>query len=75
MTIIVFFDIKGIVRHEYIRKRQAVNQKYIEVLKRLREAVRRKKPEKWRTGPWALLHDNAPSHTAHSVQWQNTASL
>jgi hypothetical protein len=74
--LIVFFDIEGIVHHEYVPKGQTVNQKYsTEVPKRLRDAVRRKRPEKWRTGSWALHHDNAPSHTAHSVQWQNTASL
>jgi transposase len=40
---------------------------YVEVLKRLREAVRRKRAEKWRNG-WLLHHDNAPSHTSLLVQ-------
>ena len=41
---------------------------YVEVLLRLRESVRRKRPEKWRDGDWILHHDNAPAHTWHLVQ-------
>ena len=40
----------------------------MEVLRRLRESVRRKRPEKWRDGDWILHHDNAPAHTSHLVQ-------
>jgi len=40
----------------------------VEVLRRLRESVRRKRPEKWRYGDWILHHDNAPAHTSHLVQ-------
>jgi len=40
----------------------------VEVLRRLRESVRRKRPEKWRIGDWVLHHDNAPAHTSHLVQ-------
>jgi len=36
-------------------------------LRRLRENVRRKHPELWRSGDWFLHHDNAPTHTALSV--------
>ena len=39
----------------------------MEVLRRLRESVRRKRPEKW-DGDWILHHDNAPAHTSHLVQ-------
>jgi len=35
---------------------------YIDVLRRLREAVRRKRPPKLRTISWFLLLDNAPAH-------------
>ena len=35
---------------------------YTDILLCLREAVRRKGPEKWKTNSWFLLHDNAPSH-------------
>jgi hypothetical protein len=32
------------------------------ILQCLRDAVRRKCPEKWRTYGWYLLHDSAPAH-------------
>ena len=41
---------KGLINKEF----------YLEVLRRLRESVRRKRPEKWR--------DGAPAHTSHLVQ-------
>ena len=34
----------------------------IDVFRRLRDAVRRKRPKKWRTNNWFFLHDNAPAH-------------
>jgi len=41
---------------------------YVEILRRLHEPVRRKRPEKWRDGDWILHHANAPTHTSHLVQ-------
>jgi transposase len=40
----------------------------LEVLKRLREKVRRKRPELFANNSWILHHDNAPAHTALSVR-------
>jgi len=40
----------------------------LKVLKRLRDSVRKRRPEVWRSGNWFLHHDNAPAHTALSVQ-------
>jgi len=63
-----FFDVRGIMHWEFISPGQTVNQEfYLEVLRRLRENVRRKHPELWRLGDWFLRHDNAPAHTALSV--------
>ena len=65
--LICFFDIKGLVHFEFVSQGQTVNQQfYLEVLKRLRDAVRRKRPELWRSDEW-LVHHNAPAHTALSV--------
>lgn len=65
----LFFDTQGLVHCEYAPPGQTVNkQYYLEVLKRLRDAVRRKRPEKWRSGKWFLHHDNAPAHTAAIIQ-------
>ena len=60
-----FFDASGVVHHEYLPEGSTVNQTYyIEVLKRLRDAIRRKRPELWRSGDWFFHHDNAPAHSA-----------
>jgi histone-lysine N-methyltransferase SETMAR len=61
--LIVFFDIRGIVHHEFVPEGQTMNTEfYYNVLRHLREDIRRKRPELWFN--W-LLHDhNAPSHRA-----------
>jgi hypothetical protein len=41
---------------------------YCDVLRRLRENVRRRCPELWREQTWLLHHDNAPSHTSVLTQ-------
>jgi len=35
---------------------------YLKVMKCLREAVRRERPEVWTNKTWMLHHDNAPAH-------------
>ena len=34
----------------------------VDILRRPRDAVRRKRPEKWRSNSWLILHANAPAH-------------
>jgi len=41
---------------------------YIDILRRLRDAVIRKRPQKLRTNIWFLLHDNAPTHRSVLVR-------
>jgi len=63
--LICFFDQKGIVHKEFFPPGQTVNAAfYVEVLKRLRENVRRKQPDLWQNNTWLLHHDNAPAHAA-----------
>ena len=38
------------------------------VLKRLRERVRRTRPELWRSGEWLIHHDKSPAHTAFRIR-------
>ena len=46
--LICFFDTQGIVHREFVLRGQIVNQEfYLGVLKRLRERVRRTRPELW----------------------------
>jgi len=66
---LAFFDSEDIVHHEYTTNRQTIKKEfYVEVLRRLRESVHRKRPEKWRDGNWILHHNDAPAHTSHLVQ-------
>ena len=67
--LICFFDIDGIIHKEFVPPGKTVNAKfYCDILRRLREDMRRKRPGKWRTNNWVLHHDNAPAHTALAVQ-------
>jgi hypothetical protein len=67
--LIVFFDIQGIVHKEFVPPGQTINGKfYCEVLKQLREGVRRKHPDKWKNDNWFHHHDYAPAHTSLIVR-------
>ena len=60
-----FFDIQCIVHKEFVPPGQTVNGKfYCEILKLLREGIRRKRPDMWKKNNWFLHHDNAPAHTS-----------
>ena len=64
----VFFDYRGVVHHEYLPYGSTVTKEYYTgVLKRLRDAVRRKRRELWKDKSWVLHHDNAPAHTSLMV--------
>jgi len=65
VMLIVFFYWKGIVHYQFVSRGGTVNKEfYLNVLKRLREAVRRKRPEAWTNNTWMLHHDNAPAHAS-----------
>nr|APL98296.1 truncated putative DD34D transposase [Bactrocera tryoni] len=65
VMLIVFFDIRGVVHYEYVPTGQTVNKEYyLGVMRRLRDAIRRKRPSLWANNSWILHHDNAPSHKA-----------
>jgi hypothetical protein len=67
--LIDFFDIRGMVHHEFVPQGQTINAEfYVEVSKRLRERMRRVRPELWAEKNWILHHDNAPSHSALTVR-------
>jgi len=61
----VFFDRQGAVHYEFVPRDQTANKEfYVAVLKRLKEAVRRKKPQLWTNQSWVLHHDNIPAHSS-----------
>jgi hypothetical protein len=65
IKVMCFFDWQGIVRHEFVQRSQMVDkQLYQEVLTRLSDAVRRKRPDLWENQSWMLHHDNAPGHAS-----------
>jgi uncharacterized protein (DUF2235 family) len=65
---IVFFDIQDSVMAEWVPSSQMVNQQYyFEVLTKLRECVRRKRPKLWKNR-WILHQKNAPAHNTLSVK-------
>ena len=67
--LIIFFDFDGVVHYEFATRGQPINKEYyVEVLKRLHVAVRRKRPHFWSSGDWLLHHDNAPAHSSILVQ-------
>ncbi|UYV70799.1 hypothetical protein LAZ67_8000672 [Cordylochernes scorpioides] len=48
----VFFDYQGIVHHEFQQQGPTITgDSYLGVLRRLREAIRQKRPELWRSNP------------------------
>ena len=56
-----FFDIRSIVHQEFVPEGVTVNRV---LLRRLRDNVRRKRPDLQRAGNWILHDDNAPCHRA-----------
>ena len=65
MILVVFFDWKGIFKHEVVPRGQMVNkQLYEDILARLRDAVRKKRSEMWENQTWMLHHNNAPAHAS-----------
>jgi len=69
IMLLTFFDIRGIVHYEFLSTGKTVNQVYyLEVLERLHEKVRRKRPKLFANNSWILHHDNAPACTALSMR-------
>jgi hypothetical protein len=64
-TLICFFDIKSIVRFEFVPEGATVNQTfYVYLLKRLVDAMRRKRKELWRHRSLTLHLVNAPTYSS-----------
>jgi hypothetical protein len=62
--LICFFEIRCIIHFEFIPEGTTVSQTfYVEVLKRLIDAVRQKRGMLWGDRSLILHHDNAPAHS------------
>ncbi len=67
--LLLFFDSQGTVHSEFLPDKQTVKSEYfIQVLGRVRESIRKKRPQRWQNKDWVLLQDNASSHTAGPTQ-------
>ncbi len=63
--LILYFDCQGVILADFHDEGTVTKKVYVQSLKRMREAVRRKRPHLW--GPprsFILLQDNASPHTA-----------
>ncbi|GFV72223.1 HTH_48 domain-containing protein [Trichonephila clavipes] len=75
VMLIVFLDADGIVHHEYAPLDQTVNKEfYLDVMRRLREAVRSKRPVLWASSRWMFHHDGAPNAHRQSYAARNNPS-
>ncbi|GFT32337.1 uncharacterized protein TNCV_4483751 [Trichonephila clavipes] len=67
--LIVFFDAVGIAHPEYAPQDQTMNKEfYLDVMRRLREAVRTKRPVLWASSRWMLHPDGAPAQNRQILQ-------
>jgi hypothetical protein len=58
-----FIDSEGVVQHEFLPQgKRVTRQYYLEVMKHLHEAIRKKKPDASRSNRWMLHADNAPAY-------------
>jgi len=65
----VFFDYRDVIHYEFLPAGKTVNKDYyLEVMRRLRNAIRRKRPNLWTENSWILHYDNAPAHTAMIIR-------
>ena len=65
----IFFDYHGVVHQEFLPHGHTVNKEYyLEIMRRLLEAMRKKRPESWKNNSWLLHHDNAPVHSSLLVR-------
>ncbi len=66
LLVLPFFDIEGIIHVEYLQG-TVTSEVYIEALMHLRDQIRVKRPDKWRTHDWILLDDNASLHKSYDT--------
>jgi len=63
-----FFDQEGTVHREFVPPGMTVNANFsCDVLRRLRENVQHKRPQKWQHQNLIMHHDNAPAHRSFKV--------
>jgi len=74
VLLVAFFDWKGIVHNKFVPRGQMVNKRlYQEVLARLSDVVRRKRPEMWgnKLGSCTMTVRQLTRRFSSAVIWQN----
>ena len=65
----VFFYCNGVVHYESLPQGRTVNKEYyLEVMRRLREAIPEKRTELWKSQSWILHHDSTPAQISLLVR-------
>jgi hypothetical protein len=68
-VLIYFFDTDGIIHKDFVPPGHTINVKFnCSVLRWLREGMKWRWPDKWRTNAWVCHHDNLPVRTTSAVQ-------
>lgn len=61
----IFFDIRGIIHFEFLPEGRTMDKHYyLDVMKRLRDEICKKRPDLWKENSWILHHENAASHNS-----------
>ncbi len=69
LMLILFFSVQGVAMAEWVLCRKNLDAAlYIEMLRKLRICIRKKKPELRVEDLFILHHNNAPSHQTNSTQ-------
>ncbi len=63
LLLILFFDAQGVISKDYVEG-TVDSEVYIQALRNMREAYRRKRPLLWQSRDFHLLQDNASPHTS-----------
>ena len=75
--VIPFLDSQGIIHVGWVPRGQTVNKEYyLDVLRKFRESMRKKRPQQWRSGQWWFHQDNAPCHKSTLVtNWMTNRGM
>jgi len=58
----IIFNHRRVINLSRDREQIVNKEHYLEVTRRLRENIRKKRPDLWRNNSWTLRRDNAPAH-------------
>ncbi len=69
VMLVIFFDATGVLFREFVPDGLGIDGPlYLDIMRRLRNAIRRRRPHLWRSGNWYLHHDGAPAHRSLPVR-------